>query len=369
MGRTNLAIADVRTGELAEFSLSDAFSKTALILDDAITEEQWQEVGRLLGRMDSGVMWWWGDWWRFGKGRDWMHGEGRDWADAHGINYGTVMNAAVVANAFDFSRRRENLSFSHHQEVTAVGADADQDDLLDWAENEKASVQKLRAKVREHRGQKRIAERAAPDNRPLIVKADALHWLRDLDPVDLLFTDPPYMTDVPDIRAFAASWLPLALSKVNPSGRAFVCIGAYPEEIAAYLSVAMPTQVLVWTYRNTLGPCPTHDYKLNWQAVLYYRMPDAPPLEGEALLERFTVHDISAPDGRQDNRYHSWQKPDELARRLISQTTQRGQRVADPFCCTGTFLIEASRLGCEAIGCDIDEAALAIAEARGCRRQ
>jgi hypothetical protein len=143
----------------------------------------------------------------------------------------------------------------------------------------------------------------------LVSFADWREWLPDQDECDLLLTDPPYSTDLADVYSFANSWLPEALKKVRATGRAYVCIGAYPEELHAYLSVPCSeltlANVLVWTYRNTLGPSPTHDYKLNWQAILYYRGPDAPPLDSPKMTEQFTVQDINAPDGRQGDRWHA----------------------------------------------------------------
>lgn len=196
--------------------------------------------------------------------------------------------------------------------------------------------------------------RSATETEPKFTKADAIEWLGQQGECDLLLTDPPYMTDIEDIGAFAKSWLPLALSKVKPSGRAYVFVGAYPEELHAYLSVAMPTQILVWTYRNTLGPCAKHKYNLNWQAILYYCGPDAAPLDGPSLTERWAVQDVNAPDGRLGNRIHKWQKPDELAERIISQATRPGETVLDPFCGSGTFVLAAARLGRIAKGCDIE---------------
>ena len=201
---------------------------------------------------------------------------------------------------------------------------------------------------------------------PTLEQADAIEWLARQEPCDLLLTDPPYSTDVTDIQAFAKSWLPLALSKVKPTGRAFIFIGAYPAELAAYLATAMPEQVLVWTYRNTLGPSPSHNYKLNWQAILYFKGPEAGPLDCPVMLEQFSVQDISAPDGRQGDRYHAWQKPLEIADRFVRHATKPGDVVLDPFACTGTFLIAAAALGREAKGCDISAENIAIAEGRGC---
>jgi len=210
------------------------------------------------------------------------------------------------------------------------------------------------------------AQMQASETRPTLALADAIEWLGQQEPCDLLLTDPPYSTDVEDIAAFAKSWLPLALSKVKSTGRAFVFIGAYPAELAAYLSTAMPEQVLVWTYRNTLGPTPSHNYKLNWQAILYFKGVDAAPLDCPVMLEQFSVQDISAPDGRQGDRYHAWQKPLDIADRFIRHSTKQGDTVLDPFACTGTFLIAAAKLGRIASGCDISAENISIAEGRGC---
>ena len=187
--------------------------------------------------------------------------------------------------------------------------------------------------------------------------------------VDLLLTDPPYMTDIDDIQAFAHEWLPVALSKVSRTGRAYVCVGAYPDEMLAYLSAPRAgmelAQVLVWTYRNTLGPSPLRDYKLNWQAILYFVGPDAPPLDCPVMTEQFSVQDINAPDGRLANRFHEWQKPDDLAERLVRHSTRPGDMVIDPFAGTGTFLAAASRLGRRALGCEPDAAQIELCRQRG----
>jgi len=201
---------------------------------------------------------------------------------------------------------------------------------------------------------------------PRVQAADAVDWLLDQKPCDLMLTDPPYATDVDDVREFAERWLPVALDRVKPTGRAYVCVGAYPEELHAYCSVRMPDQILVWTYRNTMGPATNDCYKLNWQAILYYVGKDAPPLNCDSLNELFSVQDINAPDGRQGDRFHEWQKPLELAERIIRHATKPGDLVLDPFCCTGSFLLAASSLGRLALGCDISKQNLAIAIDRGC---
>ena len=205
--------------------------------------------------------------------------------------------------------------------------------------------------------------------KPLVTHASWEHWLAHQPPCDLLLTDPPYSTEVEDIEAFAQAWLPCALSKVKSTGRAYVCIGAYPQEIRAYLNVqaCLPIQqILVWEYKNTLGPSPKRAYKQNWQAILYFYGPDAPPLDCPLLTEQFSVHEINAPDGRLGNRYDPWQKPDELAERLIRHSSRPGDRVYDLFCGTGTFVLAAQRLGRLGLGCEMSEEMLSKAEKRGC---
>lgn len=215
----------------------------------------------------------------------------------------------------------------------------------------------------------RDAQAQASPTKPLVTLASWENWLLQQPECDLLITDPPYSTDVADIDTFANAWLPVALSKVKSTGRAYVCIGAYPQELKAYLSVQASMevrQVLVWSYKNTIGPKPTHDYKQNWQAILYFVGKDAPALDCSELKEQFSAKEINAPDGRLGNQYHEWQKPDELADMLIRHSTKPGDSVIDCFAGTGTFLLAAQRWGRVAQGCDCSEDMLKIAEQRGC---
>jgi len=192
------------------------------------------------------------------------------------------------------------------------------------------------------------------------------------EPYKLLLTDPPYSTEVENIDDFAESWLPNALNHVRDDGFAYVFIGAYPAELKAYLNVNIPAhinlvQVLIWTYRNTLGNNPKDRYKLNYQACLFYRGVNAPALDCPLTSEQWAVQDINAPDGRLGDRYHTWQKPLEIAERFIRHSTKAGDTVFDPFACSGTFLLAAAKLGRKAIGFEINPDNAKIAFERGCR--
>lgn len=211
---------------------------------------------------------------------------------------------------------------------------------------------------------------AAP-TKPHITLSSWDAWLPSQPTCDLLITDPPYATDVDDIETFAQGWMPQALAKVKDTGRAYVCVGAYPHELKAYLNVNIPSHlrllnVLVWTYKNTLGPKPKNAYKQNWQAILYFIGLNAPNIDVPIMNEQFSVQEINAPDGRVGDNYHPWQKPDELAERLIRHSTKPGDVVLDCFSGTGTFLLAAHKLGRIASGCDRSPEMVQLAERRGC---
>ncbi len=289
------------------------------------------------------------------RGRDVLENGTPELINAVDLDLIAVSAASKIAKCDEADQRRvvERVENDHVKAAFALQE-------LTFAENKKKAAAEVRAS--------KVV--------PLVRQQPAALFLKSFKAasVDLLLTDPPYMTDVPDIEAFAAEWLPLALKRIKPSGRAYVCIGAYPREVAAYIAVAatygwLPEQILPWVYRNTIGPTPARDYKQNWQAVLYWRGPDAPPLDCPVMTEQFAVQDINAPDGRLGDRYHAWQKPDELAERFVRHSSKPGDLVIDPFTCTGTFLVAAAKLGRKAIGGDINPKNLKIAVERGCKRE
>lgn len=212
-------------------------------------------------------------------------------------------------------------------------------------------------------------------NQAIIYNESCIDFLQRFEnnSVDLLLTDPPYSTDLDNVEEFIDTWLLNALDKVKETGRAFICIGAYPIEIYSYLKVLLKTNwivdnPLIWTYRNTLGVTPKMKYNLNYQFVLHLYKEKSNPLDNRITNEMFSVQDINAPDGRVGDRYHTWQKPNELAIRLINHSTKENDIIIDPFACTGTFILNGANLGRKTYGCDIDTNAINIAYERGCKK-
>jgi hypothetical protein len=105
-------------------------TRTSLRLPDDLAAKDWQAIGAALLRMDDARQWWMGDWWI--SGVKW--GEGREVCEALGLAYQSAMNYGSVAGKFQFSRRRENLTFSHHAEVCTIPEPDVQDRFLLWCE-------------------------------------------------------------------------------------------------------------------------------------------------------------------------------------------------------------------------------------------
>lgn len=207
---------------------------------------------------------------------------------------------------------------------------------------------------------------------PNVVEQNAVEFFSVIDTPDLIIADPPYSTDLDDVVEFARSWVPDMLGTIGSDGRAFIFIGAYPAELQAYLNVLKVhdaidrTEVLVWTYRNTLGQTPNYHYKRNWQAILFIQSDPPTQLNTPKTAEQWAVQDVNAPDARNGQRYHKWEKPEDLISRFIRHTTEEGDLVIDPFVGTGTTVLAAAKLGRRAIGADVDPDMLDIAVDRGC---
>ena len=124
-----------------------ACNRTSLVLPEDLDKEAWLSVGRSLREISSGIMRWLGDWIRFANEK-W--GEKYDEAISLGFAYQTALNAVSVAKKFQFSRRRENLSWGHHEAVACL-EEPFADGFLDDAITHKWSQKELRKQVADFR--------------------------------------------------------------------------------------------------------------------------------------------------------------------------------------------------------------------------
>jgi hypothetical protein len=109
---------------------------------------EWINTGRRLGAIGRGSQWGVGDWIRYGNAKF-----GERYARAAritGYDVQTLMNMVYVASRFEISRRRENLSWSHHETLAALEV-PEQEHWLDRAAAEKLSISDLRVELRSSR--------------------------------------------------------------------------------------------------------------------------------------------------------------------------------------------------------------------------
>jgi len=131
-------------------------SDVAWIPGKDIDVHKWVRAGQRLGAMTRCSQWWLGDWVRYGTVR-W----GEKYKEASritGYDIQSLRNIAYVAGRVEVSRRRDNLTWSHHAEVSSL-APEEQDRWLDLAEAQKMSVSDLRIELRSaRRAEKRSTE-------------------------------------------------------------------------------------------------------------------------------------------------------------------------------------------------------------------
>ena len=120
-----------------------------------VSEADWRRYGQRFALMERASRWLLGDWLNYGEAT-----YGQKYIEAvaiTGLEVGTLMNLAYVASRFGMSRRREELSWSHHYEVASLdGPEADR--LLEQASEQGWSRNRLRTEVRARKGPEELRD-------------------------------------------------------------------------------------------------------------------------------------------------------------------------------------------------------------------
>lgn len=192
---------DTATGEVIEFdrgrmSLPGRVTSISLELPETMSFEEWSGIGASLQAVNRSVMWWIGDWLRYGE-RRW----GEMYAQAveeTGRSYSNLSQAKHVAERFDSFRRRKELAWAHHAEVASL-APEDADAVLDLAERDGLSTRDLRAEVNRLKNARAIGAVTPGEHTCTVedLKALVARGTR----YGCIYADPPWLYDNQGTRA------------------------------------------------------------------------------------------------------------------------------------------------------------------------
>ena len=189
--------------------------------------------------------------------------------------------------------------------------------------------------------------------------------------VDLIFTDPPYVTEpiVDEVTQWERAYVALHLiaSKVlKPSGFLITYAPqAHLQDIMEILAYGSSRNIMVNDSGGTLdyfwiipslnggATCKAHKWNalcLHKPILVYQKAPFKSPSKCFADVIR----------GKKQKSYHAWQQSVHDVLGILSRFMEPGQVVYDPYACTATTLIAGQLLGMQYIGAEIDPKSHAI---------
>lgn len=158
---------------------------SGLSIADGLKYENWEQIGHCIVQGRSAMQWALGDWLNYGESN---YGEMYSQAiDMTGYSENTLRTTKWVASRFQLSRRRDNLSFSHHREVAGLPAEQ-ADSILDKAERDALPTTAVRELARAEQGlpepEVRISE---PTTTDAGIEAEETEQIADVDsePIDV----------------------------------------------------------------------------------------------------------------------------------------------------------------------------------------
>ncbi|MEJ0091517.1 MAG: site-specific DNA-methyltransferase [Limisphaerales bacterium] len=236
---------------------------------------------------------------------------------------------------------------------------------------------------------------------------DSLAWLTGLksETVDLVFADPPYNLNKADwdnfeshehYVAWSRDWLEQAARVLKKNGTLYVC--GFSEILADVKVAAMPffkgCRWIVWHYKNkaNLGG----DWGRSHESIVHFRKGKEFTFNIDEVRIPYGAHTLKYPshpqaetsnfgkNGNGKNREnwipnpkgakpkdvldipttcngmgektpHPTQKPEELLRKILLASSNKGDLIADPFSGSGTTSVVAEQLGRRWMACDCNQ--------------
>jgi len=171
-----------------------------------------------------------------------------------------------------------------------------------------------------------------------VMPMDGTYFFDWCPPYDLMITQPEYQKlDDLDISEdmWVDMWLSAALSKMKPTGSAYIFMDGNADNLRNFLNAPVPDgvyldNILVWAYNDSTASSDSN-YNDNYFNILYYRGKESPQMQKEYNTLR---------DSAILGNFESLSRNIGL---LIMQSSKKGDIVVDPFCSSdGYFAFLAS---------------------------
>lgn len=234
---------------------------------------------------------------------------------------------------------------------------------------------------------------------------NAIEWLKSLpsESIDLVFADPPYNIKKAEWDTFESQhayvqwsmqWIQEVSRILKPSGTFYIC--GFSEILA---DLKLPASQffqgcrwLVWHYKNKANL--SNDWGRSHESILHFRKTKKFHMNLENVRIRYGDHTLKYPEhpqaitsqygnrgkprtnlwhphpkgakprdvieipttcnGMNEKTKHPTQKPEELVRKFVLASSDRGQIILDPFLGSGTTAVVAEQLGRKWLGCDVN---------------
>lgn len=235
-----------------------------------------------------------------------------------------------------------------------------------------------------------------------LFEMDSLEFLKSIPScsIDMIFADPPYninkaewdrFESQDDYISWSILWIKEASRILKKHGSMYIC--GFSEILADLKRPSMDyfkkCKWLIWCYRNkaNLG----NDWGRSHESILLLRKSDKFVMNVENVRIPYSNHTLKYPvhpqaessqysnnkndkniwspnpngakpkdvfdipttcNGMNEKTPHPTQKPEELLRKLVLASSNKGDTILDPFSGSGTTLVVAEQLGRKWVGCD-----------------
>lgn len=388
-------------------------TEVSLTLRPDLTQQEWLDVGKNLGRAAQGVQWLIGDWLNYGVDRGYiLYGKYELAAELTHMTKDWLYVCAWVARSFAPNERRPELSFTHHKQLASLKPGIERSALLQVAAQEGMSSRDLYAVSNqivapqveptvvvppvsvETPGDSQVTP-PNPGHPPVqagevielgphrLIVGDATDpeiWAKLFDgqpEASVLWTDPPYGVDyvgkteegmtishdtVEDLPRLLALSLAHADKYLRDGSACYICTGFANQSITQDV-----IQVLGWRFSVELVWVKNHfamgrgDYHPQHESQLYAFKGDGRRWFGPQ--NRSTVFGLGNTD---DGSFgytiprpsaslrHPTMKPPKLIFEQVRNSALNGEVVLDCFAGSGSTMVAADLLGLRAFMIEID---------------